>query len=138
MALIELNKDPSRRELAVFGALFALFFAFVGALLRWRFGAPGAATAVWASAGAVTAAFVLLPPLRRPIYLAWCGLTWPIGWAVSHLVLAIVFYVVLTATGLILRLTGRDPMQKRFDLQARTYWIEHRSGDDRARYFRQF
>ncbi len=35
MALIELNKTPSRRELFIFGALFALFFGLIGGLIWW-------------------------------------------------------------------------------------------------------
>ncbi len=140
MGLLEFNKDPSRRELITFGAIFALFFAFIGALLRWKFAAPGVATVVWSVAGALTAIYFLLPPLRRPLYLGWCGLTWPIGWVVSHTVLAVVYYVVFTLTGLALRVTGRDPMQRRFDPQARTYWTRTRQAKngDRAGYFRQF
>ncbi len=35
MPLIELNKNPSRRELFIFGALFAAFFGLVGGLIWW-------------------------------------------------------------------------------------------------------
>ncbi len=138
MALIELNRNPSRRELMTFGAIFALFFAAVGALLRWKFGAPAAAAAVWSAAGLITVAFILLPPTRRPLYLGMAGLGWPIGWVVSHVAMAFIYYVVFMLTGLALRVTGRDPMRRRLDAQAQSYWVEHRAGGDRARYFRQF
>ena len=79
-----------------------------------------------------------VPPLRRPLYLGWMYVAFPIGWVISHVVLAIVYYLVFTGTGLVMRLLGRDPLQRRFEPDAQTYWVEHRPGEDLARYFRQF
>ena len=138
MGLIEINRTPSRRELAWFGAIFALFFAFVGALVRWKFDAPQTGNVVWIAAGAVTVLYYALPPLRRPLYLAWMYLAFPIGWVVTHAILAAVYYVLFTLTGLIMRLLGRDPMQRRLEPDRASYWTEHRPDTDRTRYFRQF
>jgi molybdopterin-guanine dinucleotide biosynthesis protein A len=38
MALVEINKDPSRKDLTVFGWLLLLFAGIVGSLLRFRWG----------------------------------------------------------------------------------------------------
>jgi len=35
MALIEINKDPTRRQVLWFGAALVMFFGVVGALARW-------------------------------------------------------------------------------------------------------
>ena len=137
MALLEINRNPSRRELLWFGALTALFFGFVGVLICFKGDAPVAASVVWAVASVATIAFYALPPLRRPMYLGWMRAVFPIGWTVSHLVLIVVYYLLVTPIGLVMRLVGRDPMQRRFDRQAATYWVE-RSAADSSRYFRQF
>jgi hypothetical protein len=62
----------------------------------------------------------------------------PIGWTISHLVLGAVYYLVLTPIGLVMRLLGRDPMQRRFDRSAKSYWIERTPRTDPSRHFRQF
>ena len=46
MSVIEVNKNPSRRDLMIFGLLFLAFTAIVGALFEWRTHAPGAARGV--------------------------------------------------------------------------------------------
>ena len=89
-------------------------------------------------AGAVTALYYAVPPLRRALYLSWMYMAFPIGWVVSHAILAVVYYVLFTLTALIMRLVGRDPMQRRLEPDRASYWAEHRPDPDRTRYFRQF
>jgi hypothetical protein len=52
--------------------------------------------------------------------------------------MAIIFYLVVTPVGIIMRLTGRDPMERAFDRTAKTYWKPRRTDPDSARYFRQY
>ena len=138
MAIIEINRNPSPRELRVFGLALVLFAGLVGAGFQWRAHAPGIARVVWLAGALVATGFFVLPRIRRPIYLAWMYATFPIGFVVSHLVLALVYYAVLTPTGLMKRLLGRDSMTRRFDPAAKSYWAEHDPHQDPGRYFRQF
>ena len=136
--MIEINRNPSSRELRWFGVLLVLFFAIVGALARWRFGAPRVATGLWGVGGALSLAYLALPPLRRIIYLAWVYAAYPIGWTVSHLLLLFVYYATLTPTGLLLRLAGKDPLERRTDAAAPSYWSPRAKREDVKTYFRQF
>jgi hypothetical protein len=72
------------------------------------------------------------------MYIGWMYLAFPIGWTVSHVLLAVTYYLVLTPIGLIMRAVGRDPMRRRLDPEAKSYWIEHRPDRDPSRYFRQY
>jgi hypothetical protein len=66
-------------------------------------------------------------------------LAWPIGFVVSHVVLALVYYLVLTPIGLAMRVFGYDPMRREFDRSAESYWIARDTAEIKAeRYFRQF
>jgi hypothetical protein len=40
--------------------------------------------------------------------------------------------------GLLFRLVRRDPLGRKFDPRAKTYWHCRKPPDDLARYFRQF
>jgi len=138
MAVIEINKNPSRRELLVFGLLLLIFAGIVGGLIWYKFGAPGIAQKVWIVGGVLVAAFYAIPPIRRPLYLGWMYAAFPIGFVVSHVILALIYYLVFTPIGLLLRLFGKDPMSRKIDREAASYWVEHDPHRDPARYFRQF
>lgn len=74
----------------------------------------------------------------RFIYRTWMFAALPIGWTFSHVILAAIYYGVITPIGLALRLTGHDAMRRRFDPNASSYWLPRRVPADPARYFRQF
>jgi hypothetical protein len=139
MAIIEIRKDLSERELRQFaGIWFPAFGAVVGAMLYWKFELPTAAYAVWAVVAGLAVLGLWQPALIRPVYLGLMYLTFPIGWVVSHLILAVIYFGLITPLGLVMRLFGRDVMQRRFDRAAATYWVPHPPTADVARYFRQF
>lgn len=138
MSLITIDRHPSRIHLRTFGILLALFVACLGAIAYWQFAARLVGIGFWGGGALLVLAYCVFPAVRRPLYLAWMYGAFPIGWIVSHLLLASVFYVVLTGTALLLRLTGWDPMRRKFDRQATTYWTERPAIQKMDRYFRQF
>jgi hypothetical protein len=139
MALIEVNWAPSPRELRQFaGIWFPAFWALVGGLFWYHSGSLAVPAVMWGVALAVGLAGLISPALIRPIYVAWMLAAYPVGWVVSHLMLATIYFVVMAPVGLVMRLFGYDPMKRDFDRSARTYWVPHDPGGDTARYFRQF
>ena len=138
MSLIRIDHDPSRRQLAVFGIAWLVFFAALGGIVFARGGSPLTAAAIWALAVVVPAVGWCLPGVMRIVYLAMAYAAFPIGIVISHLLLMAVYYLVLTPTGLLMRLFGYDPMQRDFDSQAETYWHPRPEHTKIERYFRQF
>jgi len=137
--MIEVKHNPTRKDLTWFGALFAVFAGVFGGLVWWRWDTQVGAYTIWGIGAAVTLIYVAVPQSRRWIYLGWNYAVFPIGWTVTHLMLAGVYYLAFTPVGLIMRMVGRDPMQRKLDREGSTYWIEHRTGTgSKARYFRQF
>lgn len=135
MAVLEINWNPTRRELKQFAGLWIIFFAGVGTMLYLRHRAGPWPVVLWATALAVGLPGLAVPSLLKPIYVGWMVAAFPIGWTVSHLLLGSIFYLVITPIGLLLRALGRDPMQRLFDREAKSYWIEHERAET-ARYFR--
>ena len=138
MAIIEINTNPSRKDLLWFGLLLPVFVAFVGVLVWRRTGSSSAATAVWGVGGAVSALFGLWPASRRRIYVGWMYAVYPIGWTVSHLLLGVIYYGVVTPIGLALRIVGRAPLERRLDRSASSHWVRRAPAGRVERYLRQF
>lgn len=138
MPLIHINKSPSARELWWFGVIFPCFFALVAAVLRWRFNLDAAAVVIACAAALLTVFYFALPRIRRPLYLGWMYATMPIGVFVSIALLAATYYLVVTPVGLLVRLLSHDPMTRRFDPGAQTYWTKRPPTPRPDRYFRQF
>ena len=128
---------PPSRTLRQFAGLWLAFF---GGLAVWQFffrheRRPAEIIALFALGVGLPGLF--WPRLVRPIYVGWMVLTFPIGWTVSQLMLAILFYGLFTPIGLFFRLIGRDPLHLRPPSTA-TYWSPKATPADPRRYFKQF
>jgi hypothetical protein len=66
----------------------------------------------------------IFPSVLRPIYKIWMLLAFFIGGIVSRVILTVLFYVVLTPIGLVLRLFGKDILDKKFDKRRKSYWVK--------------
>ena len=135
--MIEINKNPSPRTLRQFSLAAAAFAALVGYLAFGRAGSWTTAAVIWASGASVALLGMARPPSIRGIYLFMSYLTAPIGIVISLTVLGIIYYGVVTPIGVIMNLLGRDPMQRRRDPEAETYWRQRKETPP-DRYFRQF
>lgn len=138
MAVIEIDREPSQRELNLFGLMLLVVAGVIGAILFWRFEATSSARAIWIFGGLVALLHYAFPFLRRPIYFGWMYATYPIGWLISHAVLAAIFYLLITPMGLLLRAVGWNPLQRGFDREAATYWTPDNPHQKLEGYFRQF
>jgi len=104
-----------------FGLVLAAFFAFIGALsvyhgsTRWHYWFPlAAAFAVVAYAA---------PNVLAPLNCLWAKLGHLLHMIVSPLFLAVLFYGCVVPVGFLMRLSGKDPMRRRFEPSAESYWI---------------
>jgi hypothetical protein len=138
MAVVEINWHPPAKQLRVFSALLVVFAAAVSAWLYWKIGYRQTAVYVLTIGASVGVVGFAWPPLARVVYVIWMTIVFPIGWIVSHAVLAALFYLVFTPIAIIMKLCGYDAMDRRFDRQAATYWKHREQRDDTKRYFKQF
>lgn len=138
MAVLDFNFRPSRRDLRLFfGVWLPLFLVVVGGLAAWRHGAVTTAAVILLTIAAISTLLGWIRPQALWIvYLLWLALAFPIGWVVSHLILGFVYFIVLTPVGLVMRAFGYDPMVRRYDRSATTYWVRREPQTDVQRYFR--
>jgi hypothetical protein len=134
----DIQFHPPRATLRQFAWLWLVFF---GALAIWQGIVRGNATgAVVFAVLALTVGPVGLarPEWLRPIYVGWMVVAFPIGWTISLLMLALLFYGLFTPLGLMLRLTGRDPLKRARHPEIETYWSPKAMPTSMRNYLRQF
>jgi hypothetical protein len=104
-----------------FGIVFAAVFVVLGG---WPV-LDGRGPTLWALA--IAAAFALLavvrPALLAPLNRIWTRFGLLLHRVVNPLVMAVLYFGVITPVALIMRATGRDPLNRRFDPGAASYWV---------------
>src|SRR5258707_291373 len=103
MNLIPFDRDPAPAKLKSFGAVAGLMLALLGLILRWRFGAAEAGMALWVAAGVLVLVYYVAPRVQRPLYLGWMYASYPLGLALSYVVLALAYFLIIAPLGLVLR-----------------------------------
>jgi hypothetical protein len=138
MALLDINWNPAAKQLRQFSLLLAALLIGVSLWLYFR-SPPSPGLVALCLAGAALAAIGLRHPgLMRVVYVVWMAAAFPLGWTVSHLLLAAIYYLVITPIGVIMRRCGYDPMQRTFDRDATTYWKQRDDHHETKRYFKQY
>lgn len=135
--MISIQWNPERKQLRQFaGIWFPAFCALVGWMIGKKTGHWGAVEAGWLVCGFIAVAGFIYPPLIRPVFVGLILATFPIGWVVSHILLGAIFYGIFTPLGLVLRMTGHDPLQLKAPT-GRSQWKTPVGKTDPASYLRQ-
>lgn len=132
------QRPPSARDLTILALLFTGVACVVG--LYYLF-LRGASTGwYWIGAGAALGSLRVIPPVFRFIYRVWVSFSVVIGYFVSRLILVLVFLIVMIPTGLLMRVLGKDPMDRKWEPDASSYWITRAPTEDQSveRYEKQF
>lgn len=145
--MVHINWDPDVETLRNFGFVALVGFGLIAVLawFEWLVFSVGLGAArPYVAAGAAllgTGAALLslvAPRANRPLYMGLSAVAYPIGFVLSHLLLGALFFGLFAPIGVIFRLMGRDPLRRRFDPGAASYWTPARAPRDPERYFRQF
>lgn len=137
--MIKLDLNPPDRQLSQFG-VFALFgFPLIAVLVRWRLSAPDWLFYTLIGIGVV--AFVASranPKFVKPLFIGLMIMALPIGFVVSMALMILIYYGLFTPVGLVFRLFGRDPLQKRPDAAVKSYWHVRGTPRSKASYLRLY
>ncbi len=136
MALLRINRHPSRAQLYGFAAAWFVAAAAGGIALRLQ-GRGWQSEALTAAALVGPALAWLAPGAARRLYLGLTYATYPVGLIVSHAILILLYFGLFTPIGLIMRALGRDPLQRRFDRAASSYWQPRPPAPSPESYVRQ-
>jgi hypothetical protein len=134
--LTEKIKDTPN-DIRKFGILLTVVSLLLAAYSAYR----GHSTWPWFVGAAV---FFLITgfffrAVLRPLYLGWMKFAFLLGWVNTRLILGVFFYLILTPIGMAMRLFGRDPLYRKFDRKATSYWVKRAPSEfKRERYEQTF
>jgi hypothetical protein len=131
---LRFKEDP--KEWRKQALLTTLGLALVSSLLRWRKAIPSHLwLAVLTFAAAVAATAILKPAWFRAYYRLAMRFGYFFSKIFGFVALVAFFVVILTPVGLILRLAGKDPLQLKKPLKAKSYWQPAREPNPLDRLF---
>ena len=134
--LVPLDLHPDEPKLRRFALAWLGFLGVIWPvllLLRGHARTAGIVAAVGV-AGAVLGWFV--PRALRPAWVVLIVVSWPIGFVVTNVALAVLYFLVISPIGLVARLRGRDPLHLKQEPVAKSAW-RRREKADMASYLRQ-
>ena len=103
-----------------FGVVFAVVFAIIG-LWPLLFGGPVRVWALILAAVFLAIAFVVPSLLKYP-NIIWFKFGMLLGAIVAPIVMALIFVTTFVTIGGLLRLFGKDPLERKLDPDAPNYW----------------
>lgn len=106
----------------LFGIVFAVFFTVIG---LWPLMESGDVR-TWSLGLAIALLLmaVIVPRALTPLNFLWTGFAKLMHRITSPVIMAFLFYIVVTPMGIAMRLAGKDPMRRERDEAADSYWIE--------------
>jgi hypothetical protein len=116
------QKEKTDKELKEFGLIMGLVLLIVTGILLWK------DHPVWYPFFSLAWVFILsgiiFPPSLRTAEALWMKFGMAMGHVVTHIILTIMFFVVITPLGLMLRLFGKKLLDTHPDPSLKTYWRE--------------
>jgi len=117
----QFSSVPTIKELRQFGLIFGLMLTGIFVLLvPWL---KGTALPVWPwiPAGLFWLAAALTPKVLGPVFRVWMMLAMIINAVVTRVVLGIVYFLVVSPMGIVMKLMRKDPMARQWMAALRSY-----------------
>lgn len=131
---------PDKKELVKFGNTGFIFFGIIGALLFLKFRLE-IKTYIFFG---LSVFFLICPrvslPLTGVVHKIMMAIAGVVGYANRQILLSLVYFTLFTPVSLIMKIVGKDPMNRRIDKGASSYWKQKDNSKpvDPVRYEQRF
>lgn len=127
--IVKRPDPPTVKELRHFGLLMGFFIGGVfGLLFPWLWSLK---FVLWPwIAGSVFILWALAAPTTlAPVYDGWMIFGGAIGWINTRIILALLFYLLFFPLGVLMRLSGWDPLRRAWKKEMISYRIQSKTAD---------
>ena len=135
MKLIEVNWNPTARQLRQFGLVCLVALPLIG----WIWSASSQSM-VWLGGIGFGLALtgLVAPGALKPLFVGLMLVALPIGMVVSEVVMVLIYFGTFLPIGLCFKLMKRDALKRRLKPEAATYWTEKKAPKGVGSYYRQW
>ena len=131
------NIKSNRVSLRKFGLLIGAVLFFIAVFMWWKeievYNIVGITGILFLAIG------LTIPIALLPLHKIWMAFSIILGWFMSRVILLLLYYLVLTPTALLYRLTGKKFLELLSDPNANTYWNSREDEEfNKKEYERQF
>lgn len=131
------NIKSTKKELRDFGITFGVVLGLLAVALWWK-EKDIFSVFIILSLSFFFFGFVL-PALLKPLQKVWMAFAVVLGFFMTKLILSILFYIVFTSIGIILRIMGKQFLDLKMDSTQTSYWQYRESVPfNKSNYERQF
>ena len=123
MGLINIDYRD-RKEQRKFGLVIGGIFLLLG-VVRFIFHGFCLSAQILGGIGIVLIILgLVIPPSLMPLFFIWLKVAELLNLIITHLLLFIVFYLILTPIGILYRLFVGDPLNRKWESERESYWEE--------------
>lgn len=138
MKLSDLNINPDEKMLREFG-IFSLFgFGAIGLVSALKWEMWQLSYWLWGLAAFAFLFAFIQPKVLRPLFILLMVVAFPIGFVISNVILAALFYAVFTPLALLFKIIGRDALNRKIEPNVTSYWVSRDEERPIAQRFKQY
>ena len=117
-----LNRQK-KKQLRQFGLMVGSVLVLIGLWKLYQGKHETVRLILWSVGGLLITAGVIVPKLLTPVYWLWMKLAHLLGWVNTRLLLGIVFFVIITPMAIVMKIFGRDALNRKIDKGTDSYWL---------------
>ena len=117
-----LNRQK-RKKLRQFGLMVGGVLVLIGLWKLYQGKHEMVRLTLWSVGGLLIITGSIVPTLLTPVYWIWMKLAHLLGWVNTRLLLGIIFFVIITPMAIVMKVFGRDALNRKIDKDVDSYWI---------------
>lgn len=114
--------QPTRKQFRDFGLMFGVVLTGIGLYQLYNDTAETARYVLWMLGGVFFITGLATPMVLKPIYTVWMKFAFALGWVNTRIIITLIFFLVVTPIGLIMRILKRDLLAEKINKNTETYW----------------
>lgn len=116
------NINSSVKELRKFGIVVGVVLILIGFLFQTLWDSYNTYMILGVIGAVLLLHGILFPKILLPLHKIWMTLAVILGFIMTRVILAVLFYFVVTVVGLIAKISGKDFLDRKIDKDKESYW----------------